>query len=402
MSELEITGSLSSREKISAGAFWVLAALVLAISLTYNYPFPSYLCSALFAYIPAVCLHELGHAIATVCLGGKVHYITLGRRYNSKNSPRRVSFLGFQWRLYSTAFLGAVHASFYLENFYRSRWCLMILAGPLANFLAATPGFLINFDHPNRFTPLLAMWTIVNVYLGLSSFSPVESRPTDAPSQRDINLIWKILCRTNLEIQQSVRHEIFHRDCLSKSTEITGLTLPELLILQERNPANSVLLYHVFHKMQIDKDPRQVEYLRKLSSDSNLPEQYISQIIDGFLTNQLTLGPSNQSEIIAELSIKLLKLDDCLTTRGTHGSILIDLGRIKEGQEILNDVLIKTTSNVDKTYANIFLALAAKQESNLELARELARKATMLDPNCPALKRVSDLLSPEPENEKTQ
>jgi hypothetical protein len=65
-------------------------------------------------------------------------------------------------------------------------------------------------------------------------------------------------------------------------------------------------------------------------------------------------------------------------------------------------VLEKTTSTIDKTYANIFLALAEKQQGNLNLAREHAEKAAQLDPNCPALKRVSDLLSPQPETEKAK
>jgi len=60
---------------------------------------------------------------------------------------------------------------------------------------------------------------------------------------------------------------------------------------------------------------------------------------------------------------------------------------------MLEDVLVKTTSNIDKTHANIFLALAEKRRGRLDLARERAASAAKLDPTCPALNRVSDLLA---------
>jgi predicted Zn-dependent protease len=94
-----------------------------------------------------------------------------------------------------------------------------------------------------------------------------------------------------------------------------------------------------------------------------------------------------------ELSRELLKANpESISVKGTRASVLIDLGRLEEGQAMLNEVLEKTEATIDKTYANIFLALGAKQQGKLDLSREYAEKAAKIDPTCPALKRVSDFL----------
>jgi len=104
-----------------------------------------------------------------------------------------------------------------------------------------------------------------------------------------------------------------------------------------------------------------------------------------------------------ELSLELLEADPAnISIRGTRASVLVDLGRIDEGNAMLKEVLEKTTSTIDKTYANIFLALAEKQRGKLESAHEYARNAAKTDPGCPALKRVSDLLSPAQETREAK
>jgi hypothetical protein len=140
-------------------------------------------------------------------------------------------------------------------------------------------------------------------------------------------------------------------------------------------------------------DPRLGDCLWKLAALPDVPPHVASELIDNFITNQLSVGPPFQPETTDALSAKLLDLEDSITNRGTRGSILVDLGRIEEGRMMLKEVLIKTTSRIDKIYVHIFLALAAKAEGNLALAREHAEKAAKIDPTCPALKRVSDLLS---------
>lgn len=387
------------KQRNSGQVFWISAALIFGFALTYDYPALTFLCAAVFFYLPALCVHELGHAISAVCLGGRVHHITLGQRPNTALSPRKIRLLGFDWHLYSTAFCGAVYSSLYSKHFYRLRRCLVIIAGPGANLFAGAPAFyLIDFGHFTRFTPLPITWLFINIYLAFTSFSPVEMRPTEGGLKRDISVIWKTLFLSDKEIQEFVQSAALTRAYLERSTEIEALTLPQLLILHESDPQNAALLCHVFHRMQKETDSRQGDYLQKLAILPSLPRAYAIQVIDGYITHQLALGPPTQPEPTAQLSAQLLDWTDTLTHRGTRGSVLVDLGRIEEGQIMLKDVLIKTTSTVDKTYANIFLALAEKQQGHLDLARDYAAKAAKIDPHCPALRRVADLLPPAPNN----
>ena len=66
---------------------------------------------------------------------------------------------------------------------------------------------------------------------------------------------------------------------------------------------------------------------------------------------------------------------------------MIDLDRIEEGKVLLKDVLAKTDSTLDQVYAHVFLALGAKAEGNLTLAREHAEGSSE---NRPGLQGVEN------------
>ncbi len=65
-------------------------------------------------------------------------------------------------------------------------------------------------------------------------------------------------------------------------------------------------------------------------------------------------------------------LDNSVTCLGTRGSVLIDIGRIKEGRAILEEVLAKTESTIDKCYSHVVLAQAEEKGGNRKRATQLA------------------------------
>jgi predicted Zn-dependent protease len=106
----------------------------------------------------------------------------------------------------------------------------------------------------------------------------------------------------------------------------------------------------------------------------------------------MNAASSNSAEM-DQLSQELIAANPGnISVMGTRGSILVDIGQIDEGKAMLIQVLEKTESLFDKSYTNIFLALAEKKQGNLEMARDYAERSAKLGPNCLALKRVSDLL----------
>jgi hypothetical protein len=380
----------------------VLLAVATAVFFYANdYPTVEILFSILISYALGVFVHELGHALAAVLTGGTVDCIRLGQR--SKDSkPWQVHFLGMKWYIYSLPMSGDVHSLFYTTQFYRLRSCFVIVMGPFTNMALLLGAFwlieMFPTGHPSR---ILLGCMIANGCILLYNVWPRNIRSYGLTTPNDGLLLWQTINYSDDETQRFVENAKQVRSSNENSILAKKLSIPELLTKHEAEPTHLIFLWYLTEKLRLAKDPRYLNFLLKLL-ELRIPEQTAGELIDAGLTGQLHQGAPKQPDVVDQLSQRLLKIDDCLSTRGTRGSVLIDLGRIEEGKTMLEDVLIKTTSTIDKTYANIFLALAEKQQGNIALAREHAQKAANIDPACPALKRVSDLLAPTLETEKAQ
>jgi tetratricopeptide (TPR) repeat protein len=178
-----------------------------------------------------------------------------------------------------------------------------------------------------------------------------------------------------------------------KTIDPSTTSLGQALERADAAPDNMQALSTAACYLEAAHDPRTLIYYKRLLQCPLTPEDRM-QFLDRYLTCCLQLDAVLQnSEEMERLSSELMSGNPgSISVMGTRGSILIDLGRIDEGKAMLKEVLAKTESLIDKVYSNIFLALAEKQQGNLELARENAARAAKLDPECTALKRVSDLL----------
>ncbi len=206
--------------------------------------------------------------------------------------------------------------------------------------------------------------------------------------------ILKNFSLTDEEITQRCFEASLQRSLPSEKEAMSKLSIDESIARYYGTSESLVTLVLLVDKMVDANDSRRNEYVAKMVAHSGIRPRNLGKFLDGYITGQLIKGLITGNPYFDELSQKLAEIEkNTITSRGTRGSVLIDLGRIEEGKAMLEDVLDKTTSTIDKTYANIFLALAAKQQSNLTLAREHAEKASKIDPACPALKRVSDLLA---------
>jgi hypothetical protein len=371
----------------------VAASAAAVLGFIYNFPVPQTVGSFLLFSIAAVCLHELGHALAAVSAGGSVHYIQLGRSY--RELPLwSFNFLGFRWMVYSIPLSGLVRASFFTTSYYRLRTCWMIVAGPLINILGVVPAFLL-IDQSNsaRWTNLLVSWLFANRSVLLYTVLPRTYRYAGRSLPNDGLLVWHTLCYSDQDVERFVRHAVQTRELKDKAGLAETLSLPELLDRHEADPMDLIFLWHAVNKMNEENDSRYLQYTLKLLSSPQISEKSKADLIDSCLTWQLHAGPPMENETIDRLSLQLLAYDDSITARGTRGSILIDLDRVEEGKVILKDVLEKTKSPVDKSYANTFLALAEKRQGNIDLARFYAREALKSDPHAVVLKRIPDLLA---------
>lgn len=398
MSDSHPSGHLSRREIIFTSVGAAVAGAAIFIGLINDWISPITLLVPLgfiLSYILAVCLHELGHAWAATSAGGTVLFIQIGQRYREWE-PWRFKFFGYPWVINSAPFSGLVQASFYSERYFRMRNCWMIAWGPLVNLILLGIGFyfLSAFDPIDLPRSLGISWCLANGLILLYSVPPHLTNNRTKAQPNDGLLFLKTLRYSDQEIRQYVQWANEARRLGENSSLAQTLSTSELTALHEKEPSDHVFLWHLINKFQHADDPRCLDYLIKLVELPGMSEIQLAPIIDSILTWQLHIGPSSRPEIVDRLSSQLLASENTISTRGTRGSVLIDLGRIEEGKAMLMEVLSKTNSRIDKSYSNIFLALAAKSEGQLDRAADHALAARQIDPACPALCRISDLLVP--------
>ncbi len=291
--------------------------------------------------------------------------------------------------VYSLPFSGAVYPVFFSPRLYRIRWCLTIAAGPTVNLLFASAGLFVQFDQEGAARVLWNSWIFANVLMAVFSLVPFQSRRTS--SKNDARLFLSILFKSSADIRREVQSVIVNREYLLCAVKARGKNIEDLISRHAQAADDATRLFQLVSRLRMENDPRCVEYLLRFGAHARVDPSLAIQMIDGFLTAQLDLDSYPKDEKLEGLAQRLLKLEDSLTTRGTYGSILVEIGQCAKGKSILEEVLAKASSNGDRVYTNIFLALAEKREGNDARAREYAVEARRIIPDCPALVRVKDL-----------
>jgi tetratricopeptide (TPR) repeat protein len=82
-----------------------------------------------------------------------------------------------------------------------------------------------------------------------------------------------------------------------------------------------------------------------------------------------------------------------ITLKGTRGSVLIELGRLDEGINLLREVLKVSEDSIDQCISHAYLAKAAACKANFTEARTLLAKAVAIQPDHRVVKRIASFIS---------
>jgi hypothetical protein len=348
----------------------------------------------------AIIVHELGHAFGARVIGATVLRIKLGLSVSPVGQHLSFRFLGFPWELYSLPMGGSVRYLHPSEpKFFKRKVAFVTAAGPLATLFASCVGyFCYLLSPPGCIAPLFLGWCLANAVLFVSTLLPITAKGGDGkPLPYDGLRIWRLLFMPEHEVLQNCFQAAIRKEfAIGKGREwLDDIPLPELIARYDADADKLGSLLVLIDRLGAAKDPRQNDYVAKLLAHPLASPATLQKFLDGYITHHLDDDTVRGNPLFDQFSEQLMNVSGhSITTRGTRGSVLIDLGRLEEGRALLLDVLAKTGSNVDKTYSNIFLALAEKQLGNLELARFYAATAAKLTPDCPPLKRIADLLEP--------
>jgi len=271
--------------------------------------------------------------------------------------------------------------------------CVLIAAGPALNVLLLVVAWVLADSADSQ--SWSSVWVGLIFANGILLFYSIPPRTFPEGSIVRINdglLFYRTIRLTDEDIRNSVAQSEIARRFLKEARELQGLTLSELVVRHEANPDSLAVLWVSATQLQQANDPRYLNLGLKLIDHPDLNKTHLPALIDEYLTWQLNHGPPENFERAHQLSAQLLEIEDTISARGTRGAILIDIGRVEEGKKMLTEVLAKSSSAMDQTYSNIFLALAFKTEGDIARARDHARAAVTLNPTAPALGRVAELL----------
>jgi hypothetical protein len=371
---------------------WIFFAFGFVLGWVQNDRTLIFVSAAAYSYSLAVVLHELGHAWAAHALGYAVYQIKLGVSYDPETACIDFRFLGYPWKIYSPLIMaGSVRYFACRLDHYRMRSGVICAAGPAISGLAALPGLvLFESDHLSSADLVLLAWTYANALIFCFTALPSERTSRRKTYRTDGLLVLDHFQMTPETAWENATYSRFIYYTLGETAAMKARTLPEAEKHVAAHSDHPWLLFLLLEKLDL---LGRAQTFLKLSSHPHSSRKFVVERLDGFLTSHLAVGKPPDDALWDQLSLKLLDLDDCLSTRGTRGSVLIDLGRISEGRVMLEDMLIKTLSKPDKAYGHIFIALAEQQQGNIEAGRKHAEMAFSFDAKCPALGRVSDLLA---------
>jgi tetratricopeptide (TPR) repeat protein len=354
---------------------------------------------AFCGFIGATWVHELGHFFAARTFGADVYKIQIG----SGKLLGTFLLMGTPCAVHESLRSGMVLYGYSSAKNARKKMAVITAAAPLASIiLAGASVSLLMLIWPLVESPFsiwhypfafLVGWTSPCLLFLPGVLLPYQYRYAGRKMKTDAMVLLQLPWMTDAEIEKIVSHARQLKAMVDDYDFITT-SLDEALRAVEITPKNPVALHTAIHLLREAHDPRARDYFEKLLG-LPLPTATRMRFIDRHLTYCLETNTiSFRSDEMEKLSQELMETNPGnISVMGTRGSVLIDLGRVEEGSAMLKEVLEKTDSSIDKSYGNIFLALAEKQRGNLPLAREYAQKAVKVDPDCPALKRVTDLLA---------
>lgn len=126
-----------------------------------------------FIYTTSIVLHELGHAIAALCVGVEVTKIAIGYGKNIWE----FKIFGISWEIKEVPSGGVTYIFGKSTYFYRSRFFVISLFGPLTNLILVLlplkfPRELITFDSPHLYIFPGIILCLVNALLVIYSLFP--------------------------------------------------------------------------------------------------------------------------------------------------------------------------------------------------------------------------------------
>lgn len=345
----------------------------------------------LFCFLATI-PHELAHA-AAACAGRlRVFRVSLGMGKLLLTMKR----FGWTWEIRAIPVSGAVLFGDPSARYFRLKRFLVTLAGPAANglillvLLWMVPVSSAFAGFPNR----VAVWAdmfVANALLLLGGLWPHRSvtiygeQPSDGLALLTIPFMKQPKIQEALEssyAQQAAEH-MENGDLVSAGMVCAeGLKrFPESLRIRN----NAAVVYG---RRGEHEEARRV--YERLLQDQSITPQLKSLFQNNLAFTYLSLGDEGDLPKADQLSAEACASASWIPAfKGTRGSVLVEMGRLDEGLELLRNAMQSSTDGASKALIACHIAIGEARKGNRREALCSLDAARILDPSCFLLPRAA-------------
>jgi hypothetical protein len=351
-------------------------------------------------------LHELSHASAVRLVRSPVYIVEIGLG----PTVSTFSFLGFPFHIRSFPSSGIVRWGPNSTRFPRLQRAVVTFAGMFTTLIAFGLVLLVLhkmdlrndvFSSARWFMAFWAGVTGSTILLLCGSWIPHHlkrdgrSIPTDA-----LNLL-RLPWLTHDYLYEQIRSTQITEEA-RKALDPSIKSVENALANAATHPKELKALFNACYHLHSKGDPRAMDFAQ---AALDLPTEGIVSRgirIDFLITigldhGLLTTVPHGRA--LLEESFEEDRTG--LGNLATYGAGLIDFNEDERGLKILEDVARRAKNPVNLAYTHLFLAIGKKKKNLTDEARNHAKKTADFYPQCPGLKRISDLLEPLSDKEKS-
>ena len=385
-----------NKQRANSLLIQLLIVFVLGLFLSFISPgsslgrFYLLLCASFLLLIPLIILHELAHAIVSRLLGFRVYGIHLG----AGKVIFSTRFLGLRWYLRPIPLGGATLVAGPEVPFYRGRKFLIHMAGPGVHALLALLLVIVlpemQADSLAYLIIQLSLWS--NIFLLVVNLFPRKIATSVGIAGTDGWAMLHIFRKKPEELRKGYAqyYEMEVVDAVDRGDkQLAAQRAHEGLALypQELNLINAAG-YVYLHLGEFKK--ARAAFVQILASENGLTEgiKYIAMNNVAY-ANIMLEDPAliPEADEYSALAYKNFAWEPLIG--GTRGAVLVSMGQIDEGIELLKNAMARSFDRRAKAADACLVARGEMKRGNSIEAKKYLDAARQLDPECLLLERVS-------------
>lgn len=318
----------------------------------------AFFAGAVGGLIAGIIFHELGHVLAALLLGWRIHKVTIGRGRTIWHFP--IGRTRVEWRQW--LFAGRVYA---MPTGSGNAWAtsIFLLAGIMFNLVLFFVALSFIWHQSMQMRWLALGLAASQLILVMGSLFPHSTQVDDSIVHSDGKLLKSVIF--NPVAREQVFREILLRPYLSH-TSTSG----------SAGRLNSGIVQHAASVAFQDSESKgelHYAFMQRELKGQGLSTEEELYLIDATLTSWLTHNPQNHLDDMTRLMDRAMAIGgDLKTIRQTRGAFLVQLGRFSDAKE----QILQSRSDTDTSYEAMLNAyFLARTHLGLGETAEAARQA---------------------------